>query len=273
MNITHKYLLLTALISAALSLGLGGVLIVSYHRMDALEQQVQELKAQRAEQDRQHMQAVQMAGPGVATSPVDQLVKDLSTRFVGDSRSIAKKLRDFLAEHRHEKDLAIASKVIADMADNPDALTNEELDWLFQQPVSPVIKRVAAQILSARGNNQAMDSYIAGYRSGLDSANPVERRAALGELAKTRYVGAATMILPVLNDRDTTVLLDALLALRSTGNESHSSAVIFLAKHPDPSVSWLAGDALNNLELLSKKARTHVLVADIVAELPPIPLE
>lgn len=270
MNITQKYLLLTAIVGAALSLGLGAALVISYHHADELEEQIQALRAQFAEQDRQRTEVIQMAGPGVATSPVDQQIKDLSTRFVGDNRSIAEKLRDFLAEHQHEKDLAVASKVIADMAENQDALTNEELNWLFQQPVKPVIKRVAAQVLSARGDNQALDHYIAQYQPGLVSGNPAERRAALGELGKTRYAGAATMIVPLLEDEDTTVLLDALLALRLTGNESHISTLKSLARHPDSSVSWLATDALNHLELLSKKARTRVSVTDIVAELPPV---
>ncbi|HEY0891688.1 MAG TPA: hypothetical protein VGE32_01450, partial [Cellvibrio sp.] len=59
-------------------------------------------------------------------------------------------------------------------------------------------------------------------------------------------------------------------ALRATGNESHIPSVENLVNHPDQSVSWLANDALNQLQNLSTKARTRLNMADIVVELPPI---
>jgi HEAT repeat protein len=212
----------------------------------------------------------QMAGPGAASSPVDRMIKDLSTRFVDDPRTIAEKLQDFLNKQTDAQHQAIACKVIADMADNRDALGDQELDWLYRQQTGPVVKRVVAQVLSLRGDNRLLDAYIAEHQAGLASDNPGERRKALGELAKTRYAGAADMIVPLLGDTDTTVVLDALLALRATGNERHIGLLQELVKHPDPSVSWLAADALNNLETLSEKARIRLLSTDIVAELPPI---
>jgi hypothetical protein len=43
-----------------------------------------------------------------------------------------------------------------------------------------------------------------------------------------------------------------------------------LLNHPDPSVSWLANDVINNLQNLSSKARTRLNSTDIAAELPPL---
>ena len=61
-----------------------------------------------------------------------------------------------------------------------------------------------------------------------------------------------------------------MLALKTTGNESHIAKLRPLLNHPDPSVSWLAKDTLDSLETLSKKARTRLNKADILAEFPPI---
>ena len=270
MSIAKKYLLLSALLGAVITLCLGSLLMVSYHRNDFLERKVQELEAQLAQYSQARMAAIQMAGPGAASSPIDRMIKDLSTRFVDDPRTIAQKLHDFLNKHTDAQHQAIACKVVADMADNRDALGDQELDWLYQQQTGPAFKRVVAQVLSLRGDNRRLDAYLAEHQAGLASNIPGERRKALGELAKTRYAGAADLIAPLLGDTDTTVLLDALLALRATGNERHIGPLQELAKHPDPSVSWLAADVLNNLEMLSEKARIRLLSTDIVAELPPI---
>ena len=269
MSIAKKYLLLSVLLGAVITLCLGSLLMVSYHRNDFLERRVQELESQLAQYSQARMTAIKMAGPGAASSPVDRMIKDLSTRFVDDPRTIAEKLHDFLNEQTDAQHQAIACKVVADMADNRDALGDQELAWLYRQQTG-AFKRVVAQVLSLRGDNRLLDAYIAEHQAGLASDNPGERRKALGELAKTRYAGAADMVVPLLGDTDTTVLLDALLALRATGNERHIEPLQELVKHPDPSVSWLAADALNNLETLSEKARIRLLSPDIVAELPPI---
>lgn len=270
MSIARKYLLLSALLGAAVSLALFCLLMVSYNENGRLESRVEALERQVNQESEARNQVAQMAGPGVATSPSDQLFKDLSTRFVGDARTIAEKLNDFLKDNTGQQNIAIAAKVIAELADNRDAMSDEDLRWLSTQDVPTTIKRVAAQVLSFRGDNQLIDAYIAQIKPALNSVDAAERRKALGELAKTRYAGAADIILPSLQDSDTTVLLDALLALRATGNEKHAEALKSFQDHADESVAWLANDALNNLETLSEKARQRLLVAEIVAELPII---
>lgn len=238
-----------------------------------LESRVQELESLFAKQEQVRAVVIARAGPGTALSPVEQQIKDLSTRFIGDVRTLSEKLRDFTAENPDPQHLAIASKVIADLAENRDALGDQELLWLYPTQTSADVKRVIAQVLSARGDNQLLDNYITQLQPGLTNPAVAERRKVLGELAKTRYLGAAKLILPSLQDEDTSVVLDALLALRNTGNEGQVQALEKLLAHPDESVRWLAGDAANNLQMLSKKARTRLNSADIVAELPPIAME
>lgn len=102
----------------------------------------------------------------------------------------------------------------------------------------------------------------------LQSTNPVSQRAGLLLLAKTHYAGAAELLLPILQSSDTSVLLDALLALRATGNESHLVALEPLLNHPDASVAWLAQDAYQQLQILSRRARSRVAYAELTAELP-----
>lgn len=238
-----------------------------------LESRVQELESILVQQEQARAAVIARAGPGTALSPVEQQIKDLSTRFIGDARTLSEKLRDFIAEKADAQRVAIACKVIADLAENRDALSNQELLWLYPTQTSADVKRVVAQVLSLRGDNQLLDNYIAQLQPGLTNPVVAERRNVLGGLAKTRYLGAAKLILPLLQDKDTSVVLDALLALRNTGNEGQLKALEKLLVHPDESVRWLAGDTANNLQMLSKKARTRVNSADIVAELPPIAME
>lgn len=269
------FLLGAATLGVALGVGLCQFMAASHKATQ--QARISELEAQLAQHGQKRMEAIALAGPGVASSPIDQQVKDLSTRFVGDSRNLAEKLRDFTAEHTRAQDLAIACKVVADLAENPDAMGNGELIWLYGTQTNPDLKRVIAQVLSLRGDNQLLDAYIAPLGAGLADPHPGKRSTLLAELAKTRYAGAADRILALLDEAleagNTSLLLDALLALRATGNESHIQPLEKLVNHPDTSVSWLATDARNNLELLSKKARLRLNSADISAELPPIPVE
>jgi hypothetical protein len=270
MRINSTFLYLIALIGTALIVFLCYLLAKSERQNDIIKNRMQELESKNAQQEQVHTTAIATAGPGAATSPADQKIKDLSTRFVGDTRSLAEKLRDFTAENTDHNHIAIACKVIAELAENRDALPDEDLNWLYQTQTHPELKRVIAQVTSLRGDNHLLNDYIKQLQPGLANSNPNERRKALGELAKTRYAGAAILILPRLKDEDSSVLLDALLALRVTGNEGHLKALEPLINHSDEPIRWLAGDVANNLETLSKKARTRVSTTDILLDLPPI---
>jgi len=270
MSTPKKYLPLISLLLALLAIGLAVSLVISYRHASELKNRIHELESQQSSQVQSSAGAQQVAGPGVASSPADRIIKDLSTRFIGDARSISEKLRDFLKENPDFQSLAAACKVVAGMSDNQQALSDQELNWLYQQDVKPEFKRVVAQVASLRGDNTLLDSYIAQYQSSLSSNNPEARVNALRELAKTRYAGAAKLIIPSLEEKDSSLLQEAMLALKITGNESHIQKVKGLVNSADESVSWLAKDTLTTLEMLSKKARTRLISADIAAELPPI---
>lgn len=199
-----------------------------------------------------------------------QILKDLATRNDFNPRNFSERINDFLSESPGKDSVALAAKAVVDMADNTESLSNFELEAVYQKQHDPDLKRVTAQVLSMRGDNSLLEKQIVDAQSGLRSDNPEVRQKALVELAKTRYAGAANAIAPLLQDKNTAVKLDALLALRSTGNESHLHLIQGLVDDPDPSVSWLAKDVMNNLQYLSERARTHVSTNDIVAELPPV---
>ncbi len=209
---------------------------------------------------------VQESNPVVVDN--DQKVKALSTISDRDPRSFSDKVNDLLATGSSAENIAVVSKSVFDMADNRENLPDYELESLYHNQRNPDLKRVVAQVMSARGDNSLMEKQISDAQSGLKNANPAERQKALVELAKTHHASAATAIAPLLQDSDTGVKLDALLALRATGNQSHIRLVEALVNHPDPAVSWLANDVISNLQNLSDKARTRIASADIVAELP-----
>ena len=213
--------------------------------------------------------------PSAPAVDIEQLRKDLSTRFIGDPRTLGEKWRDFVsdnavAENPVPQAVPLVCKVIADLAENPDALSNQELIELYPTQRDTDLQRVIAQVLSLRGDNQLLDDFVDNTLAELRGAagKPGVAREALQTLAKTHYAGAAAAIVPLLQTEDTSLLLDALLALRATGNESHLPALEPLLNHADASVSWLAQDAYKQLQNLSTKARTHVVLADINAELP-----
>ena len=255
---TNIHLLLAACIGAALGYGLSGAVNPVQPGSPALPAQLPA--------------SASTTAPTGAPVDIEQLRKDLSTRFIGDLRTLGEKLADFVAENAIAQAIPLACKVIVDLAENPDALSNQELEELYLNQTDPELKRVVAQVLSLRGDNRALETYVSDLQPGLLSDDPSARRAALHALAKTHFASAANGLTPLLQDQDTSVKLEALLALRATGNESHIQALEPLLGDPDPSVSWLAHDALGQLQYLSKKARTRLVLADISAELPPLTL-
>lgn len=200
----------------------------------------------------------------------DQVLKDLMTLFVGDPRSFSEKINEFIASSPSKENIAIASKSIFNLADNRDVLPDHSLQSIYHDQTDTDLKRVVAQVASLRGDNSLIDMQITETQTSLKSTNPLEKQKALVELAKTRYAGAANVIAPLLQDKDIGVKLDALLALRATGNQSHIRLVEELANHPNDSVSWLANDVINSLQNLSDMARTRLASNDIIAELPLI---
>lgn len=208
----------------------------------------------------------------VATDKPDaqQLLRDLGTKSDRDPRSFSEKANDLLAGNASPESIAIVSKSVFDMAENREILPDYELESMYQNQSNADLKRVIAQVMSTRGDNSLLEKQIAKTQTSLRSENPAERQQALVELGKTRYASAANAIVPMLQDGDTGVKLDALLALRATGNQSHVRQVEALVNHPDEAVSWLAKDVVNSLQNLSERARTQLGSADIVAELPVI---
>jgi HEAT repeat protein len=206
----------------------------------------------------------------VAKRDTQQLLKDLATRNDFNPRTFSERVNDFLSANPGRDNVAIVSKAVVDMADNRDSLPDFELEAVYQKQTDPDLKRVTAQVLSMRGDNSLLEKQIAESQTGLSSDNPETRQKTLVALAKTHYAGAADKIAPLLQDKNVSVKLDALLALRATGNESHVHLVQDLVNHSDPSVSWLAKDVIENIQNLSEKARTKVSTEDIVSELPPI---
>ncbi|TWT19074.1 hypothetical protein FQY83_11935 [Luteimonas marina] len=202
----------------------------------------------------------------------DQLLKDLLTLAWNDRRSFAEKLDDFLAEHPGRDGIAIASKGVFDLGDNRDVLSDSALESLYLDQQDPALKRVLAQVASMRGDNGLIELHIAQAAAGLRSNVPAERQQALVELSRTRHVAAADLAAPLLRDPDTGVVLDALLALRATGNQRHVRLAERLLDHPDESVRWLAMDVVTDLQMLSDQARTRIADNELAAELPPLPL-
>jgi hypothetical protein len=205
-----------------------------------------------------------------ATLDSQQLLRDLGTLSDSDPRSFSEKANALLAGNSSKEGIAIVSKSVFDLAENPEILPDYELESLYQSQSNPDLQRVIAQVMSTRGDNRLLEKQITKAQTSLSSDNPAIRQQALVELGKTRYANAANAIAPLLQDDDTNVKLDALLALRATGNQSHVRMAESLVNHPDPAVSWLAKDVVNSLQNLSERARTQLASTDIVAELPVI---
>jgi hypothetical protein len=204
-----------------------------------------------------------------AVDPVMTL-KDLETVSDNDPRPFGDKLKDFLAGDVDSEKVAIASRGIVDMASDRDNLPDYALQSIYNRQVDPDLKRVIAQVLAQRGNSFLLDSQIAEAQAHLKSDQPQDRQAALNELAKTRSVKAVDAIAPYLLDPNTDVKLDALQALRDTGNQKHIGLLQTLVNDPDPAVSALATDVRAQLKNLSSSARTTISKSDIEATLPPL---
>jgi hypothetical protein len=197
-----------------------------------------------------------------------EVLRDLGTRSANDPRSFSQKAADFLAGDTSQEKVAVVSKAIFDMVDNREILPDYMLQSMYGTQADPDLKRVIAQVLSSRGNNSLIDNQINEAQTFLRSDNPNERQVAITHLAKTRSTTAADAIVPLLNDSNIDVKLNALLALRTTGNQTHVAYVERLLSDPDPAVKSLAKDVVGDLRNLSDSARTILSLADIASELP-----
>lgn len=198
------------------------------------------------------------------------VLKDLETMSDSDHRSYSEKLNELLSGNASKERIAIASRAIFDMAHDQQNLPDSTLQSIYASQADPDLKRVIAQVLSQRGNNSLLYNQIAEVQGRLKSEHPGDRQEALSQLAKMHSTKAVDAIVPLLQDPDTNVKLEALFALRDTGNQGHVGFVEMMINDPDPSVRSLAGDVVSNLKNLSSTARTNYSRADIEAELPPI---
>ncbi|WP_202843391.1 hypothetical protein [Luteimonas saliphila] len=214
-----------------------------------------------------------VANRAVASRPdTDRLLRDLLTLAWNDRRDFSEKLDDFLAEHPGRDGIAIASRGVFDLGENHDVLPDDALRTMYRQQQDPALRRVLAQVASMRGDNGLIESHVAQAAAGLRSAVPADRQHALVELSRSRHVAAADLAAPLLRDSDTGVVLDALLALRATGNQRHVSLAAGLIDHPDDAIGWLAADVVTDLQMLSESARTRIAEHELAAELPPLPM-
>jgi HEAT repeat protein len=199
-----------------------------------------------------------------------QILKDLENDSEGDPRSYAEKLQELLANSGTDEAAAIASRFILEKARDQEGLPDYSLQALYTSQSNPDLKRVIAQVLSQRGNDSLLNSYIAETQGRLASSQPTDRLEALSRLGKLHSTRAVNAIAPFLQDSDTTVRLAALFALRDSGNQQQVGLVENMIHDPDPSVSTLADSVANSLRNLSSRAHTSYSRSDIEAELPPI---
>jgi len=199
-----------------------------------------------------------------------QILKELESGSDADRRSYLEKLQELLSSSPSDEEIAIASRFIFEKARDQQGLPDYALQSLYASQSDPDLRRVIAQVLSQRGNNALLNNQIAEAQARLMSSQPRVRQDALAQLAKTHSTKAVDAIAPLLQDPDTTVRLEALFALRDTGNQQHAGLAEALIHDPDPSVSTLASDVSSSLKNLSASARTNYSRSDIEMELPPI---
>lgn len=198
----------------------------------------------------------------------NQTHKDLITRFVGDPRSFVEKSTDLLADKTNTHAVAVIAKGVFDMANVKEIVSDYDLETLYNSQPNSDLRRVTAQVMSMRGDNRLIEAHAATLAQQMDGASVDTKRRTLVELGRLRHVSAAHLIAPLLNDPSDEVKLDALLALKLTGNQSHVDLVRSLTNHPNESVKWLANDVVENLQVFSDVARTRVSRVDAASELP-----
>jgi hypothetical protein len=213
--------------------------------------------------------------PATAAVSSMEILNDLENSSESDSRSYAEKLQELLSDSAPDEaataeSAAIASRFILDKAGDQEGLPDHSLQTLYSSQPNPDLKRVIAQVLSQRGNDALLTSYITETQARLESPQPADRLAALSQLGQLHSTRAVNAIAPFLQDSDPTVRLAALFALRDSGNQQHVSLVENMTRDPDPSVSTLADAVVNSLRNLSSSAHTSYSRADIEGELPPI---
>ena len=197
-----------------------------------------------------------------------QALRNLEISPANDYRSFAEKAKDLLSGNPTREEIAIVSKGLFDKASDQVGLSDYALQSMYNSQTNPDLRRVIAQVLAQRGNDTLLNDQIAQAEAGLKSTQPGDRQNALNQLAKTRNIKAVDAIVPLLHDPDINVRLDALQALRNTGNEQNFGVVEMMRNDPNPAISSLATEVASDLKDLSSSAHTTVSTSDIEAGLP-----
>ena len=127
-----------------------------------------------------------------------------------------------------------------------DLLTDDNIKNLYELD-DPIIKKLAAQIMSDRGDNSLADLYVESFDSGFPSKQPEVRLQTLFEVSALKKFNALPQIKTSLKDPDSAIRLQALNFLGAYGNDMDILAAESLLGDSHPQVRAQAQLVVKNL--------------------------
>lgn len=186
------------------------------------------------------------------------VLEDIQRLAETDPAQAATILQHLVEKNPDSRESPLVAHGIYELSKDETNLPDYQLESIYDNQKDRNVQRVSAQVLAQRGDSRLLERYIAESANQLSNENPAERSASLYSLSKTGSKLAANAIVPLLDDQEASIRMDALAALNATGNQSHLDQVTRLLNDPDENVRTLAGNVIENLTNLSENARSTI---------------
>ncbi|MDO6684130.1 MULTISPECIES: HEAT repeat domain-containing protein [unclassified Agarivorans] len=171
---------------------------------------------------------------------------------------------------KQANDLAALSRLIYEWRQEPQSLPDYLVTTIYDNGHNDNLRRISAQVLAQRGDYSLLEDYVAEQSEAINSNQDHQRSQALYALSQTNNYLAVPLIQPLLNDPSASIRVDALMALRATGNGTHAAIAQELVGDSNQQISALAKEVVNLLNQLPDDARQRVSQDDIKQNTPEL---
>ena len=132
------------------------------------------------------------------------------------------------------------------LANDKEALTNEDLEYIFNSYENDNIRARSARVLAHRGDESLLQDYVKKYE-GVLPQDLESKNKKLMELANLQSKVALPYISMYLDDADEVIRLTALSAIEMTASAGEIELVRPLLYDSDPAVRQRSEEVINNL--------------------------
>jgi hypothetical protein len=200
-----------------------------------------------------HKARIAEAIAGVHSEDVNHRVMSIQTLVAESPHDVITVIYELLGNMESDPlaEGMVALSVLS-LANNPQALPNEELTYIYRSYENDNLRARAARVLAHRGDDHLLLEFVKKYEQpvGDDLAS---KNKVLLELANLQSQVAVPYISEYLKDSDELVRLQALGAIEMNANIEHIELIRPLLYDKDEAVRQFSREVMNNLVARGKE--------------------